>query len=827
MDPYGRDGRHSGHIPMPVPQDPDDPLLYNRPSYTDMRHQGGYEPAYDDPRQDYDLDPENDHYESFQPTSQDVPLMPRNNLRPDHAAAGAEQASNRGTPVSGGFRDTGINRHLIYDCPVPPKLLRHIQHKPGDRELTHMRYTAVTCDPADFVNEGFRLRQQIYTQKRRTELFIVVTMYNEEDVLFGRTMTGVIKNIEYMCKMEGRHNGLWDKDGWKRIVVCVVVDGRAKLNIRTRALLTAMGVYQHGIGVEKVNEAPVTAHLYEYTTKVDIEYKSGLVETKPGNGPPVQILFCLKEKNQKKINSHRWALQAFGEALKPNVVVLLDAGTRPGNKSIYQLWRAFDLDPHCGGACGEIKAMLGKGKLWEKLWNPVVAAQNFEYKMSNILDKPMESAFGFISVLPGAFSAYRFVALQNDSKNRGPLEKYFDGEKHHLDADIFTKNMYLAEDRILCFELVAKRNSSWVLTYVCTASGETDVPEEMPLLIKQRRRWLNGSFFAAVYALAHFYQIFRSSHSMTRKIMFMVEFLYQTISMIFSWFAVANFFLVFQILTTALGQPELLGTVVVCFVLSLGNTPDGSRKFYITMVYSWGAIMVYLLFASWFITIKSVVAELHDGEKFTIASLFQNTLFFTLIVSLLSTYLLWIFVSIVFLDPWHILTCSLQYLLLSPTYTNVINVYAFCNTHDVTWGTKGDDKPEKLKTATVGKDGKSDQELTFENLDGIYDEALATFAVPFVEEEAVMSPADKELNYNKSFRSYVVLAWMFCNAALVAVVLKAGGLQRLNLQSNTGAEDESATVKFYLLIILWSVAGLSFFKFVGAMWYKTKRIFIR
>ena len=28
-----------------------------------------------------------------------------------------------------------------------------------------------------------------------------------------------------------------------------------------------------------------------------------------------------------------------------------------------------------------------------------VAAQNFEYKMSNILDKPTESLFGYISVL--------------------------------------------------------------------------------------------------------------------------------------------------------------------------------------------------------------------------------------------------------------------------------------------------------------------------------------------------------------------------------------------------------------------------------------------
>lgn len=40
-----------------------------------------------------------------------------------------------------------------------------------------------------------------------------------------------------------------------------------------------------------------------------------------------------------------------------------------------------------------------------------------------------ESVFGYITVLPGAFSAYRYIALQNDSVGEGPLQKYFLGEK--------------------------------------------------------------------------------------------------------------------------------------------------------------------------------------------------------------------------------------------------------------------------------------------------------------------------------------------------------------------------------------------------------------
>jgi chitin synthase len=84
---------------------------------------------------------------------------------------------------------------------------------------------------------------------------------------------------------------------------------------------------------------------------------------------PVQIIFCLKEKNQKKINSHRWFFKAFGPMLQPNVCVLLDVGTMPGPTSIYHLWKAFDINSNVGGACGEIVAL--KGKLGVNLLNPL------------------------------------------------------------------------------------------------------------------------------------------------------------------------------------------------------------------------------------------------------------------------------------------------------------------------------------------------------------------------------------------------------------------------------------------------------------------------
>jgi chitin synthase len=133
-----------------------------------------------------------------------------------------------------------------------------------------------------------------------------------------------------------------------------------------------------------------------------------------------------------------------------------------------------------------------------------------------------------------------------------PLEQYFKGESPAEDSsgkvDLFTSNLYLAEDRILCFEIVCKKNSSWLLKYVKSAVAETDVPSELPELISQRRRWLNGSFFASLHALLNFKQILASGHTDRQKTLFFIEFTYNAIQLVFSWFQLANFFLSFYFL---------------------------------------------------------------------------------------------------------------------------------------------------------------------------------------------------------------------------------------------------------------------------------------
>ncbi|KAF9134437.1 Chitin synthase, class 1 [Mortierella sp. 14UC] len=737
--------------------------------------------------------------------------------------------------------------NLVLDCPVPSKFLKTLKYQEGE-EFTHMRYTAATCDPNDFAAENYTLRPLLVEdQPRETELFIVMTMYNEDEVLFTRTMHGVMKNIRHLTTRD--RSRTWGPDAWKKVVVCIVSDGRTKINPKTLNVLAAMGVYQDGVAKNIVNDKPVTAHVYEYTTQITIDPEMGRSGHDKGY-VPVQILFCLKEKNAKKLNSHRWFFNAFGQVLKPNVCVLLDVGTRPGSTSIYHLWKAFDLNSNVGGACGEICAMLGKGG--SELLSPLVASQNFEYKMSNILDKPLESVFGYISVLPGAFSAYRYRALQNDPSGQGPLEKYFLGEKFHgSDANIFTANMYLAEDRILCFELVAKRNAAWVLQYVKSAYGETDVPGTVAEFISQRRRWLNGSFFASVYALVHQMDIWRSDHSTSRKMFFHVEFFYSFVSLFFSWFALANFYLTFYILGNAMvyvpasdapGAPPPQSSpfgensagfwiftisryiyillIIAQFIMSMGNRPQGSNWAYKSSMGFFAVLMGYMLFGAGYMTVRGI-QEVQDNKpdngQSQAAYLFQNEMFRNTVLSLASTYGLYFFASFLFLEPWHMFHSFIQYLFMVPSYVNILNVYAFCNIHDISWGTKGDtsvatDLGVAKKTAEGGVEVNVPTDS--HDINNAYDEAVSSLSIKTVEVKQGRDAKTKQEDYYREIRTRVLLSWIMSNAFLVALVTS----------SSFGTSFQKNS-QIYLGIVLWSVAGLAFFRFVGSVTYMILRLF--
>ncbi|KAG8815203.1 hypothetical protein FRC17_000832 [Serendipita sp. 399] len=615
--------------------------------------------------------------------------------------------------------------NLVVDLDVPSRLVLPYQNM---QEMKTMRYTAVTCDPDEFVQKKFSLRQVEYG--RQTELFIVITMYNENEVMFCRTLHGVMKNIAHLTSRKS--SKVWGPDSWQKVVVCIVADGRKKVHPRVLDCLTALGVYQGQLMKNMVNGKPVHAHMFEYTCGFGID--ADLHFRYPDKGiVPTQIIFLMKEHNQKKINSHRWFFNAFGPILQPNICVLLDVGTRPGPNSLYHLWKAFDRNSNVGGACGEIAVY--KGPWWSYLLNPLIAVQNYEYKMSNILDKPNESMFGYISVLPGAFSAYRYIALQNDkSTGMGPLASYFKGEVlQGREADIFTSNMYLAEDRILSFELVAKQNSDW--------------------------------------------------------------------------FAIGNFCIFFVILTSSIENPVfklppktihfvniaahyLLATIIMaCFLFSMGNRPKASPWKYTTATTGLALLTGYMVACA-------VMCAVHVIKQVHHTAVYRNMVF-----SLIITYGAWLASSILALDPWHLFTCLGQYTLLSPLYLVVLNIYAFANLDDITWGTKGSDIVQPSDLGNVVQDSHHLVEVEFgEASDEQYTEALENIKTRKPLPRRALLESEKHVirrDYYANLRTNLLLAWALSNSLLVVFILN--GVSPRDTFSNTAAGARSRAYMTFTL----------------------------
>lgn len=688
---------------------------------------------------------------------------------------------------------------LKLDNPIPRGLLNTLPRRDSP-EFTEMRYTACTVDPDSFLEEGYSLR--FAEVNRECQIVVCITMYNEDKFALARTLDSIMKNVSHLCHRN--KSQVWGPDGWKKVSVILVSDGRAKVNQGALDYLAALGVYQEDMAKASVNGDPVKAHIFELTTQIsinsDLEYVSKDIV-------PVQLVFCLKEENKKKINSHRWLFNAFCPVLQPQVVILVDVGTRLNNTAIYHLWKVFDNDSNVAGAAGQIKTM--KGKYGKKLLNPLVASQNFEYKISNILDKPLESFFGYISVLPGALSAYRYRALQNHEDGTGPLNSYFLGETQEgRDHDVFTANMYLAEDRILCWELVAKRDAKWVLKYVKEATGETDVPEDVPEFISQRRRWLNGAMFAALYAQLHFYQIWKTKHSFFRQIVFQIEFFYQFVQMLFSWFSIANFVLTFYYLAGSLngilkhGEALFifLKYLIFCdlaslFIISMGNRPQGAKHLFIASMVILTICAIYSIVCGFVFAIRS----LESGTE-------SHSAFINIIVSLLSTYGLYTFASFMYLDPWHMFTSSIQYFITLPAFTCTLQIFAFCNTHDVSWGTKGSTQESKrLAKAIVvqGPDGKQIVETDWpQEVDKKYMEIKSRLKdVEF--HETTIDEAQQKNDYYRDIRSRIVMIWMLSNLILIMAIIQVYKPEN----TNNG----------YLIFILWSVAALALFRVFGSM----------
>jgi len=211
--------------------------------------------------------------------------------------------------------------------------------------------------------------------------------------------------------------------------------------------------------------------------------------------------------------------------------------------------------------------------------------------------------------------------------------------------------------------------------------------------------------------------------------------------------------------------------------------------------------------------------DAQPGED-PISSLFSPSGAGVIVLALGATFGLYFVASFLYLDPWHMFTSFGQYMLIASSYINILNVYAYSNWHDVSWGTKGSDKSEALPSAQTTKtgDGKTavieEVDLPQADIDSQFEQTVKRALTPFI---APKEDSKKTLEDSyKSFRTRLVTLWIFSNA-LLAVAITSDNMKTFGLSE--GATERTAQ---FFRALLYATAALSFVRFLGCLWFLGK-----
>lgn len=223
-----------------------------------------------------------------------------------------------------------------------------------------------------------------------------------------------------------------------------------------------------------------------------------------------------------------------------------------------------------------------------------------------------------------------------------------------------------------------------------------------------------------------------------------------------------------------------------------------SRLFYTLSFVYFSIVQFYILILSFYLVKNAFTGgtldfNLDRGVGAFLSSFFSSDGAGIVLIALVSTYGVYFVASFLYMDPWHMFTSSWAYFGGMTCSINVLMVYAFCNWHDVSWGTKGSDKSEALPEAQTKKDDAKSNfieevDKPQADIDSQFESTVKRALAPFVAPE---EKGDKSMDDSyKAFRTNLVLLWIFSNLVLV-LCITSEGIKRfcLTVSSISGPQD--------------------------------------
>ena len=437
----------------------------------------------------------------------------------------------------------------------------------------------------------------------------------------------------------------------------------------------------------------------------------------------IPLFICIKKHNAGKLDSHWWYYRFLCPLLDPAYCFQMDTGTVPTPESFHTMVAHFSANPWCAALASNV-AITPPSNCFDALqiW------QYCSFQQGLLLDWPAEEWSGYLSVIPGQYSGVRWQALRDTPSeynkpdeikellfeadpletaqrqsqptplHRQPLDIYFRGlgELEPLEAIV-----YLAEDRVLCNEVAFRDQGRWRLEYVDDAVAITDACTNLQELLRQRRRWY-GSYIACRIKFIHRLQTAFKGSEITRGELhrLSVAGIYQAIQLLLDWFFPALLLVIYLSINTFVKQHSnqmlkeffsALGLIMTCMIILQFLFCMRSRLDKFALGVFWSSIWIQFTYIA-SAAIVLVLSLLKNNFSILHAQFFLLLFSLPIAAALKSPGQL-----------WPIFKYFLLHSALRPTFALLFWMYAFCNAHDNSWGTKGLHQPTYTTASSPGR----------------------------------------------------------------------------------------------------------------------------
>ncbi|KAK0040246.1 chitin synthase chs-2, partial [Biomphalaria pfeifferi] len=328
-----------------------------------------------------------------------------------------------------------------------------------------------------------------------------------------------------------------------------------------------------------------------------------------------------------------------------------------------------------GAACGRIHP-IGSG--------PLVWYQIFEYAIGHWLQKAAEHMLGCVLCSPGCFSLFRGSALMDDNVMRTYATRSSEA-RHYLQYD-------QGEDRWLSTLLLQQ---GYKVEYCAASDAMTHCPEAFKEFFNQRRRWIPSTLANIMDLL----QSFRTTVTSNDNISYLYM-AYQGLLMLSTVLGPATVLLMMAgainpVFKITLWQSYMLIVGPVALYLILCFITKSDTQLNVAAVLS--AVYSLLMMA---VIVGTAVQVAED------TAVSPNALFLFMMIA--------IFIVSASFHPQEffcLLPGALYFLALPAGYV-LLMVYAMCNLHVVSWGTR--------ETSSLERKAQIRQRLEAKNSGGIY-----------------------------------------------------------------------------------------------------------